>query len=61
MDAQRIPEIDNTIDHPLVQVDHEVTPLSRLTVGQRLDERLLVSDGPFALASSGRDGADEMV
>ena len=48
MDAQRIAEVDDTVDHPLVQVEGQLAPLRRFGVRQCLDERLLVSDGGVA-------------
>src|SRR5271155_122779 len=42
MNAQRIALVDDTVDDPLVQIDHQLALLGRFGAGQRLDERLLI-------------------
>ena len=44
MDAQREPEVPDTVDDPLVQVDEKLTPTSRFGACERLDELLLGGD-----------------
>ncbi len=63
MDAQRKAEVDDAVDHPLVQVDHELTLLRRFAGGQPFDERLLIGhrgvsrvlDQPVDQADAGLD------
>src|ERR1700744_1207370 len=42
MDAQRIAQVDDSVDDPFVQIDHQLALLGRFGAGQRLDERLLI-------------------